>query len=72
VKEISHPNGERVSSTHWTGNWMDPIAGLDLSEKRKISYPVRKSISGNSICSPITSNNNNNKKKKKKKKNFVV
>jgi hypothetical protein len=27
--------GERAISTHWVGDWVDPIAGLDEEEKRK-------------------------------------
>jgi hypothetical protein len=36
----SHPGsftpGERAPGTHWTGGLMNPIAGLDDLEKRKI------------------------------------
>jgi hypothetical protein len=28
--------GERTSGTHWIGGWVDPRAGLDDVEKRKL------------------------------------
>jgi hypothetical protein len=28
--------GERNPSTHWTGGWVDPTAGLDAEARRKI------------------------------------
>jgi hypothetical protein len=28
--------GERSPGTHWMGGWLDPRAGLDAMEKRKI------------------------------------
>jgi hypothetical protein len=32
------PPGKNIG-THWRGGWMDPIAGLDVMEERKISFP---------------------------------
>jgi hypothetical protein len=29
-------HGERALGTHWIGSWVDPRAGLDDVEKRKI------------------------------------
>jgi hypothetical protein len=34
---------ERIPSTHWTGGWMYPRAGLDTVVKRKIPAPGIKS-----------------------------
>jgi hypothetical protein len=31
--------GERAPGTHWIGEWVDPIAGLDDVEKRKFLTP---------------------------------
>jgi hypothetical protein len=28
--------GGKVTGTHWIGGWVDPIAGLDVVEKRKL------------------------------------
>jgi hypothetical protein len=34
---------ERVSGSHWIGGWVDPKAGQDDMEKRKISCLCRES-----------------------------
>jgi hypothetical protein len=34
--------GEGALGNHWIGGWVDPRAGLDALEKRKISYPCRE------------------------------
>jgi hypothetical protein len=40
----SHPGrvtrGERKPGTQWVSGWMDPRAGLNPVEKRKISFPA--------------------------------
>jgi hypothetical protein len=30
------PRGEKAPGTHWIGDWVDPTAGLDDVEKRKL------------------------------------
>jgi hypothetical protein len=30
------PPEDRITGTHWTGGWVDPTAGLDEVEKRKL------------------------------------
>jgi hypothetical protein len=44
--------GEKAHGTHWIGGWVDPRAGLDTVEKRKISCPCRKSKPGRPARSP--------------------
>jgi hypothetical protein len=34
------PGGERTPSTHWTGGWVRPRAGLDTEARGKILSPV--------------------------------
>jgi hypothetical protein len=41
----------------WTGGWVDPTAGLDISENRRISFPCLDSNSG--LCSPYPNNYTN-------------
>jgi hypothetical protein len=37
---------EKEPGTHWIGNWIGPISGLDVLKKRKISCPYRESNPG--------------------------
>jgi hypothetical protein len=33
---VSLPRGKKVLGTHWIGGWMDPMAGMDAVEKKKL------------------------------------
>jgi hypothetical protein len=46
--------GERAPSTHWLGGWLDPRAGLDDVEKRKLLTP-RDSNFNPSLVQPVAS-----------------
>jgi hypothetical protein len=46
--------GEIAPSTHWTGGWVGPRAGLDDVEKRN-SWPYQDSNSDPSTDQPIAS-----------------
>jgi len=39
----------RATGTHWRGGWVDPSAGLEVVEKRKIHSP-----SPSTIIQPVT------------------
>jgi hypothetical protein len=39
--------------TNRTGGWVGPRAGLDVTEKRKISFPCRESNPGRPACSLV-------------------
>jgi hypothetical protein len=43
---------ERAFSTHWKGGWVGSRTGLDIVEKRKISYFDRESNPANPLRNP--------------------
>jgi hypothetical protein len=45
--------GEAAPSTHCIGGWMGLRAGIDIMEKRKISYPYQELNSYFSVIQPI-------------------
>jgi hypothetical protein len=59
----SHPgrftSGERTPGTRWTGGCVDPRAGLDTVEKRKISCLCRESNPRRPARSPCNYSDNN-------------
>jgi hypothetical protein len=46
--------GERASGIYGIGGWVDPRTGLDVVEKRKISFPWRVSNPGRPTSKPVT------------------
>jgi hypothetical protein len=46
------PPGEKAPGTHWTGGWVGPRGGMDNVDKRKISWPCRKSNPGRPASNP--------------------
>jgi hypothetical protein len=40
---------ETAPGTHWTGGWMGPRAGVDIMEKRRVSFPYWESDSGSLV-----------------------
>jgi hypothetical protein len=48
--------GERAHGTHRIGFWVDPSAGLDAVQMRKVSYPCRESNSGRTMTVRIQLN----------------
>jgi hypothetical protein len=47
------PSGETVPGIHCIGGWLDPRAGLDLMEKKEVSFPCRKWNRDSSVAHSI-------------------
>ena len=39
--------------THWTGNWVDPIAGMNVMEKKELSCPFQEVNHISSVVQPV-------------------
>jgi hypothetical protein len=53
--------GDRTPATHWIGGWVDPRAGMDAMEKRKISFLSRELNPGRPARSPVANWNTTSK-----------